>query len=212
MNKKYIDQLVQRYPGLEACQKDIEKATSMLIETIENKGKILVCGNGGSAADAEHIVGELGKSFITPRPLPNSLQQKIQNIDPINGEHISRNLQMGIQAISLNGHPSLTSAFMNDVDPLLAFAQQTLVYGNEGDILWGISTSGNAQNILYATTVAKAKGIKVLGLTGEIGGQLALISDVCIKAPQTETYKVQELHLPIYHTLCILLEDYFFNG
>ena len=210
MKSRYIGQLIERYPSLEVCQKDIEEATTLLIHTIENNGKILLCGNGGSAADAEHIVGELGKSFITPRPLSAYLQQEIKDIDPIHGEHIANNLQMGIKAISLNGHPSLTSAFMNDVDPLLTFAQQTLVYGDEGDILWGISTSGNAQNILYATTVAKAKGIKVLGLTGEIGGKLANIADVCIRAPQGETYKVQELHLPIYHTLCILLEEYFF--
>ena len=210
MNKKYIDQLIQRYPELVICRNEIKKAASMLIETVENKGKILVCGNGGSAADSEHIVGELGKSFIKARPLPTSLQERIQNIDPANGEHISRNLQMGIQAISLNGHPSLTSAFMNDVDPLLTFAQQIVVYGNEGDLLWGISTSGNAKNILYATTVAKAKGMKILGLTGETGGQLAHVCDVCIKAPQKETYKIQELHLPIYHTLCIILEEYFF--
>jgi D-sedoheptulose 7-phosphate isomerase len=210
MNKEYINQLIQRYPDLEVCKSEIERAASMLIDTVENQGKILVCGNGGSAADAEHIVGELGKSFIKARPLPTSLQERIQNIDPTNGEHISRNLQMGIQAISLNGHPSLTSAFMNDVDPLLTYAQQTVVYGNEGDILWGISTSGNAKNILYATTVAKAKGMKVLGLTGVPGGQLAHSCDVCIKAPQKETYKIQELHLPIYHTLCIILEEYFF--
>ena len=136
MNKEYINQLIQRYPDLEACTSEIERAASMLIHTVENKGKILVCGNGGSAADAEHIVGELGKSFIKARPLPDDLQRKVQEIDPINGEHISRNLQMGIQAISLNGHPSLTSAFMNDVDPLLTYAQQIVVYGNEGDILW----------------------------------------------------------------------------
>ena len=209
MNKK-IDILVQRYPQLKVCKEDIYNAYILMKDAYENKGKLLVAGNGGSAADAEHIVGELMKGFKASRKLNDEDKARLISIDSEFGKILGDNLQGALPAIALDGHMSLTTAYMNDCKPLLCFAQQVNGYGNANDVFLGISTSGNSQNILYAATVAKTKGMKVIGLTGEKESKLAKLSDVCVKVPEIETYMIQELHLPVYHCLCLMLEDYFF--
>ncbi len=209
---KHIDLLVNRYPVLESTRQDIKNAYIVLEECYKSKGKLLVAGNGGSTADAEHIVGELMKGFKLARKLDSSMQQKLIEQDEKLGQVLADNLQGALPAIALDGHPALTTAYMNDCEPLLCFAQQVNGYGNKEDVFVGISTSGNSKNILYAAVTAKAKGMKVVGLTGEKESKLSEIADVCIRVPQTETYMVQELHLPVYHCLCLMLEDRFFGG
>lgn len=209
---KHIDLLISRYPILESARQDIYKAYIILEKCYENKGKLLVAGNGGSAADAEHIVGELMKGFKLPRKLDDNMQNKLISQDKELGQVLADNLQGTLPAIALDGHPALTTAYMNDCEPLLCFAQQVNGYGNKDDVFMGISTSGNSKNILYAAITAKAKDMKVIGMTGEKESKLSDIADVCIKVPQAETYMVQELHLPIYHCLCLMLEDRFFGG
>lgn len=208
---KHIDLLIERYPSLSEVKNDIIDAYLLLEECYENGGKLLIAGNGGSAADSEHIVGELMKGFKMPRKLNDNEKQKLIDVNQELGEVLANNLQGALPAIALDGHPALTTAYMNDCEPLLCFAQQVNGYGNKDDIFLGISTSGNSKNILYAATVAKAKGMKVIGLTGEKESKLANLADVCIKAPNTETYMIQELHLPIYHCLSLMLEDRFFG-
>lgn len=203
--------LIQRYPMLESSKKDIILAYHLMESCYSRGGKILIAGNGGSAADAEHIVGELMKGFKLPRKLPPVLQEKLISEDMELGHVLAENLQSALPAIALDGHLALSTAYMNDCNPLLCFAQQVNGYGNPGDVFWGISTSGNSKNILYAATTARAKGMKVIGLTGARENQLSRISDVCIKVPQTETYRIQELHLPVYHCLCLMLEEKFFG-
>ena len=207
---KHIDLLVERYPSLEAAKEDIIKAYLLLEESYENGGKLLVAGNGGSAADAEHIVGELMKGFKMPRKPEPDFAEKLMAENQELGSVLAENLQGALPAIALDGHPALSTAYMNDCEPLLCFAQQVNGYGKTGDVFLGISTSGNSKNVLYAATTAHAKGMKVIGLTGAKDSKLKDMSDVCIKAPQTETYMIQELHLPIYHCLCLMLEDKFF--
>lgn len=209
---KYIDNLINVYPVLESTKQNIICAYAILEECYENKGKLLIAGNGGSAADAEHIVGELMKGFKLPRRLDNNMQNKLISQDKELGQVLADNLQGALPAIALDGHPALTTAYMNDCEPLLCFAQQVNGYGNKDDVFMGISTSGNSKNILYAAVTAKAKSMKVIGLTGDKESKLSDIADVCIKVPQTETYMVQELHLPVYHCLCLMLEDKFFGG
>ena len=208
----HIDLLVERYPKLEVCRQSIEDAYITLRECYENGGKLLVAGNGGSAADSEHIAGELMKRFEKPRPVSKKFAQKLIEVDPVLGAELSRNLEQGLMAIPLVAHEALTTAYINDVDGLGVFAQQLYGFGRPGDVFLGISTSGNSKNVLSATVVARAEGIKVIGLTGANGGKLAEVSDVAIKAPETETYKVQECHLPIFHCLCLMLEDHFFGA
>lgn len=207
---KHIDLLVERYPSLEAAKEDIIAAYLLLEESYENGGKLLVAGNGGSAADAEHIVGELMKGFKMPRKPEADFAEKLVAENQELGSVLAENLQGALPAIALDGHPALSTAYMNDCEPLLCFAQQVNGYGKAGDVFLGISTSGNSKNVLYAATTAHAKGMKVIGLTGAKDSKLMDMSDVCIKAPQTETYMIQELHLPIYHCLCLMLEDKFF--
>ncbi len=209
---KHIDLLISRYPMLESTRQDIKNAYIVLEECYKNKGKLLVAGNGGSAADSEHIVGELMKGFKLPRRLDSEMQNKLISQDKELGQVLADNLQGALPAIALDGHPALTTAYMNDCEPLLCFAQQVNGYGNEGDVFMGISTSGNSKNILYSAVTAKAKGMKVIGLTGERESKLSDRADVCIRVPQTETYMVQELHLPVYHCLCLMLEERFFGG
>lgn len=175
-----------------------------------NGGKILVAGNGGSAADVEHIVGELMKGFKLPRKPETDFAEKLVAENQELGAVLAENLQGALPAIALDGHSALSTAYMNDCEPLLCFAQQVNGYGKSGDVFLGISTSGNSKNVLFAATTAHAKGMKVIGLTGAKDSKLKDMSDVCIKAPQTETYMIQELHLPIYHCLCLMLEDKFF--
>lgn len=210
--EKHIDLLIERYPVLEACKEDIISGYELLEECYTNGGKLLIAGNGGSAADAEHIAGELMKRFKTPRPIPNELKERLIEIDPVRGENLSKNLERPLMAIPLVAHEALTTAYINDVDGLGVFAQQLYGFGKKNDVFLGISTSGNSQNVMSATVVARALGIKVLGLTGELGGELNMVSNVCVKVPETETYRIQELHLPVYHCWCLMLEDHFFGA
>lgn len=206
----HIETLIERYPVLEQIKDGIIEGYLLLQHLYENGGKLLIAGNGGSAADAEHIAGELMKRFQRPRPVSNDFAEKLIAIDPKRGASLARNLECSLMAIPLVAHEALTTAYINDVDGLGVFAQQLFGYGRQGDVFLGISTSGNSENILNATVVAHALGIKVLALTGENGGELAHVSDVVIKVPERATYLIQELHLPIYHCWCMMLEDYFF--
>lgn len=208
--QKHIELLVERYPSLAPIKDDIVAAYLLLAESYQNGGKLLIAGNGGSAADAEHMVGELMKSFKLRRKVENDFAQKLIAEDQELGKVLAENLQGALPAIALDGHLSLSTAYMNDCEPLLCFAQQVNGFGRPGDVFIGISTSGNSKNVLYAAVAARAKGMKVLGLTGANDSKLKELSDVCIQVPQTETYMVQELHLPIYHCLCLMLEDKFF--
>ncbi len=208
---KHLSVLIERFPVLESAVNDIKKAFDLITESYRNEGKLLIAGNGGSAADAEHIVGELMKSFVLKRELSSEFSEQLVAADEELGTVLSKNLQGALPAIALDGHMSLTTAYMNDCEPLLCFAQQVNGYGKNGDVFLGISTSGNSKNVLYAATVARAKGMKVVGLTGAKDSKLYAFADVCIKVPQTETYMIQELHLPIYHCLCLMLEDEFFG-
>lgn len=210
--EKHIDLLIERYPVLEICKEDIISGYELLEECYTKGGKLLIAGNGGSAADAEHIAGELMKRFKTPRPIPNELKKRLIKIDPVRGENLSKNLERPLMAIPLVAHEALTTAYINDVDGLGVFAQQLYGFGKKNDVFLGISTSGNSQNVMSATVVARALGIKVLGLTGELGGELNMVSNVCVKVPETETYRIQELHLPVYHCWCLMLEDHFFGA
>lgn len=206
-----LDELIKRYPVLEAVRADIEKTYGILESCYENGGKLLIAGNGGSAADSEHIVGELMKGFLKRRPVPGKMAEALKKTDPRRGQELAEKLQGGLPAMALTNHAALSSAFANDVDGMLSYAQQVNGYGNPGDVFLGISTSGNAENVMYAAVTAKAKGMKVIGLTGKDGGKLAKIADVSIIVPEKETYKIQELHLPVYHALCLMLEERFFE-
>lgn len=209
--RKHIELLVSRYPVLEGCEDSIVQAYFVLEKSYADDHKLLVAGNGGSAADAEHIVGELMKGFKLSRKLDSQMSQKLIEENEELGKTLAENLQGALPAIALDGHPALSTAYMNDCEPLLCFAQQVNGYGKAGDVFLGISTSGNSKNVLYAATTAHAKGMKVIGLTGAKSSKLEQMSDVCIKVPQTETYMIQELHLPVYHCLCLMLEDRFFG-
>lgn len=209
--EKYITILCERYPVLKSVENEISKAYLLLEESYKNGGKLLIAGNGGSAADAEHIVGELMKGFKLSRKLQADFADKLIKENSEFGTVLAENLQGALPAIALDGHPALSTAYMNDCEPVLCFAQQVYGYGKAGDVFLGISTSGNSKNILYAATTARARGMKVIGLTGAKNSKLDQMCDVCIKVPQTETYKIQELHLPVYHCLCLMLENEFFE-
>lgn len=209
--KKHIDYLINRYPILEECRTDLIKAYFIMEEAYESNNKLLIAGNGGSAADSEHIAGELMKRFRTPRPVTPEMAEKLMSIDPVRGAYLSRNLERGLTAIPLVAHEALSTAYINDVDGLGVFAQQLFIFGRSGDVFLGISTSGNSKNILNATVVARALGLKVIGLTGAKGGELAQVADVAVKVPEIETYIIQELHLPVYHCWCLMLEERFFG-
>lgn len=209
---KHIELLISRYPKLECIRQDIINAYLVMEECYKKGGKLLIAGNGGSAADAEHIAGELMKRFKAPRPISETLARKLESIDKRRGVELAKNLECSLMAIPLVAHEALTTAYINDVDGLGVFAQQLFGYGRAGDVFLGISTSGNSENVLSATVVARATGIKVIGLTGKNGGELADIADVTVKVPEAETYMIQELHLPIYHCWCLMLEDRFFGS
>lgn len=196
-----MNELLERYPQLNTCAKDIENALFLMIDTYKNGGKILVCGNGGSSADSDHIVGELMKGFKLPRKvtderIPQELREKLQGALP---------------AIALCAHTSLITATVNDNDADMIFAQQVYGYAKDNDLLIAISTSGNSKNVVNAVKVAKSLGVKTIALTGKTGGELKQLADVTICAPSTETYKIQEYHLPIYHYLCAKVENEFFE-
>lgn len=209
--KQHVNTLLERYPELKGIEQEVIDAYIIMEECYKKGGKLLVAGNGGSAADAEHIVGELMKGFKNPRKLSEEYAEKHIAINPKLGRVLAENLQGALPAIALDGHPALTTAYMNDCEPLLCFAQQVNGYGNENDVFVGISTSGNSKNILYAVVTAKAKGMKVIGMTGKKESGLSEMADICIRVPQQETYMIQELHLPVYHCLCLMLEDRFFG-
>lgn len=208
----YLDNLIQRYPDLRDLRKELIEAYILMEECFVNDGKLLIAGNGGSAADCEHIAGELMKRFKIPRPVDPLFAEKLRNVDLNRGNALAKDLECSLMAIPLVAHEALTTAYINDVDGLGVFAQQLFGYGREGDVFLGISTSGNSQNIINATVVARALGIKVIGLTGASGGELAQIADVAVRVPEEETYRIQELHLPIYHCWCMMLEETFFGG
>ena len=209
--QRHIDLLMERYPELKVCEQSIIDAYLVMEECYVNDGKLLIAGNGGSAADSEHIAGELMKRFKTPRPVTPAFAEKLRNIDPVRGDNLAHNLERGLMASPLVAHEALSTAYINDVDGLGVFAQQLFGFGRQGDVFLGISTSGNSKNIMSATVVARALGIKVIGLTGAKGGELANVADVAIKVPEMETYMIQELHLPVYHCLCLMLEERFFG-
>ena len=206
-----LDELIKRYPILERVREDIEAVYGILERCYENGGKLLIAGNGGSAADAEHIVGELMKGFVKRRPVTEEMKEALEKADPVRGKELSEKLQGGLPAIALVDHAALSTAFANDVDGMLSYAQQVNGSGKPGDVLLGISTSGNAENVMYAAVTAKAKGMQVVGLTGKDGGKLAGIADAAVIVPEMETYKIQELHLPVYHALCLMLEHRFYE-
>lgn len=205
-----LNRLLQRYPILERNREEIYQAYKLLEECYVKGNKLLVAGNGGSAADAEHIVGELMKGFIKKRPLESDLKQRLIELDKEMGEILAEKLEGTLPALSLNMNIGLNTAFLNDVDGLLILAQEVYGYGNAGDVFLGISTSGNSVNVNYAAVIAKAKGLKTIALTGKDGGKLKDKVDVAIIVKEMETYKIQELHLPIYHALCEMLEERFF--
>lgn len=207
---KILEELLERYPELKEKRDNILAVYKVLEESYANGGQLLVAGNGGSAADSEHIVGELMKAFIKPRKLQNDLKNKLKTVDEKLGTVLADNLQGALPSIAVTGHVGLSTAYLNDCNPLLSFAQQVNGFGREGDVFLGISTSGNSENILYALVTAKAKGMKTIGLSGRDGGKMKEFCDEIIIVPEKETFKIQELHLPVYHALCLMLEERFF--
>lgn len=207
---KYLEELLERYPVLKSQEDSIFQAYRLMRGCYQEGGKLLIAGNGGSCADSEHIVGELMKGFVKKRPLSEKEVQALEEADPERGPQLGARLQKALPALCLTGHCALTTAFANDVDGVMAIAQQVYGYGNPGDVFLGISTSGNSANILYAMAAARARGLKTIALTGRDGGAMKSRADAAIVAPSWETYKIQELHLPIYHALCLMLEEYFF--
>ncbi len=208
---KMIDDLMKRYPALDVCRESIKQAVDTICESYRNDGKLLACGNGGSASDAEHIVGELMKGFILKRPIDDALYERMKAICPNEADYLHDNLQGALPTVSLMNAVALNSAFANDQAPDLAMAQQVLGLGNPQDVLVGISTSGNSANVIYAVQMAKVKGIKTIGLLGGRECKLKSLCDIAICVPEQETYKIQELHLPVYHLLCMAVENEFYD-
>ena len=212
MQSKYIlQETLRRYKQLEPLEEVIQIAAETIVNTYKNGGKVLVCGNGGSCSDADHIVGELMKSFEGRRPLNAELQQKLTNLSPERGKMLAEKLQQGLPAISLTVHQSLITAIANDIHGDVIYAQQVVGWGNKGDILIGFSTSGNSKNVIDALIVARAKGLITIGLTGETGGKMKDWCDILINVPETRTAYVQELHLPVYHAICMMVEKEIFG-
>ncbi|MDR2518294.1 MAG: SIS domain-containing protein [Spirochaetaceae bacterium] len=206
----YLQELTERYPKLKPVAPDINAAFNVIAGAFSNGGKLLIAGNGGSAADAEHIVGELMKNFVKKRRLPAPFIEAVEKADPEIAAYLLPHLQPGLPSIPLSSHASLNTASLNDIDGNIIFAQQVYGYGKPGDVFLGISTSGNSRNVLCAAATAKAKDLKVIALSGGSGGALKRFADVSVIVPEIETYKIQELHLPVYHCLCLMLEDRFF--
>lgn len=206
-----LNDLLKRYPCLSEIEDDIAKASAAIINCYEKGGKLLLCGNGGSCADCEHIVGELMKGFLKKRPVSDKKRAEMKANCPCLEDDIVTKLQCGLPAVSLTSMTALNTAFCNDVDPELIYAQPLMALGNKNDILIAISTSGNSKNVYAAVKVAKALGLEVIGLTGASGGKLKELADICICVPETETFKIQELHLPVYHYLCAETEAHFFK-
>jgi len=207
-----IQELIKRHPQLLYCGEDIENAANELKTCFVGGGRVYLCGNGGSAADSTHIVGELVKGFLSKRPLDDAVKCRLAAVDSELGTKLGEKLQGGLPAHDLCENISLSTAVANDIDPDMIYSQQLIAYGQAGDILIAISTSGNAKNTAYAAVTAHALGMTVIGLTGETGGKLKAFSDICIRVPEKETYKVQELHLPVYHYLCAKVENDLFGS
>jgi Phosphoheptose isomerase len=205
-----IETFMQRYPALVICTDEIEKAYMLLETTFRAGGKLLLCGNGGSAADCEHIVGELAKAFRRPRPLPQVIHQQLLANWPDEGEYLAERLQGALPALSLVSQTAFITAITNDIAPDLLFAQQVYAFGRAGDVVMGISTSGRSSNVCQAFRVARALGLHTIGLTGASGGLFPDLCDVAIRVPRQTVTEIQELHLPIYHLLCTLLEENLF--
>ena len=206
-----LNELIKRYPVLSEIKEDIAKATEEIITCYENGGKVLLCGNGGSCADCDHIAGELMKGFLKKRPLSTPKKEELTTNMPSLDDELLSKLQCGLPTVSLPSMTAPNSAFSNDVDPDLIYAQGVLSLGKAGDILIAISTSGNSKNVCAAAKIAKATGCKVIGLTGCKGGKLKEYAETCICVPESETFKIQELHLPVYHCICAMIEEYFFE-
>ena len=206
-----LDALIGRYPALSAVRAELEQTFYAVYNCYRNGGKLLICGNGGSAADSEHIVGELMKSFKMKRPIDGAVAEKLREMGA-DGVALAEKLEGALPAIALCGHTALSTAFGNDKDGFMVFAQQVYGYGRSGDVLICLTTSGNSQNCVYAAEVARAKGMGVIAITGAGGGKMSALADVCVKIPEWETYLVQELTLPVYHWLCAELENAFFGG
>ncbi len=211
MNNPFLTGLIERYPSVRHLEDNISRAADAMIRCYINGGKVLVCGNGGSCASSDHIVGELMKSFEMKRPADQELKDLLVKIAGDRGRQIGEKLEKGLPAISLNAHSALVSAIANDTDASLVYAQQVAAYGIKDDIIIGISTSGNASNVVDALITAKAKGLITIGITGTTGGKMKQYCDVLINLPETRTALVQELELPVYHTLCLIVENHFFK-
>jgi D-sedoheptulose 7-phosphate isomerase len=211
MTNEIIKHLTERYPAINELSDKITETADAIIKCYQEGGKVLVCGNGGSCASSDHIVGELMKSFERKRPVEQKFKVKLEEIAGERGKYLGNKLEKGLPAISLNAHTALITAVANDTDASLIFAQQVTGYGNRGDILVGISSSGNSQNVIDAVITAKAKEMKVIGLTGATGGKMKQYCDILLNVPETRTALVQELHLPVYHAVCLLVEDHFFG-
>lgn len=201
-----INRLAERYPSLSACTDDIKTCISLITNTFNNGHRLYVCGNGGSAADALHIVGELAKSFALKRSLDRTFAEHVTDAELLS------NLQGALPAFSLVENVALSTAFANDCDPEYIFAQQVYAYAREGDCVFAISTSGNSKNIIHSINAAKGRGAATIGLTGASGGRLKALCDCCIRVPETETYRIQELHVPVYHAICLAIEEYFWGN
>ena len=210
-SKGILNRLQEQYPLLSACMDDICEMTERICNCYRKGGKLLICGNGGSASDALHIVGELMKSFVLPRKIDEKLKLMLMTGNDEDASYICENLQGALPAIALVSEAALITAYSNDVAPDMMFAQQVLGYGAAGDVLLGISTSGNSKNVILAAKVARALGMQTLSLTGRGGGKLKAVSDVTVAVPEGETYRVQELHLPVYHAICLAIEEEFFG-
>ena len=206
-----VEALLERYPALAVCRGDLRAAVETICESFRGGKKLMTCGNGGSAADAEHIVGELMKGFLLPRPLSESMRTEMERICPQEADYFCRNLQGTLPAMSLVNQIALNTAFANDQAPDLCFAQQIFGMGQAGDTLLAISTSGNSANVLYAVQMARVKGVRTIALTGRSGGKIRKLADICVCVPDDETYRIQEYHLPVYHMLCIATENEFFG-
>ena len=207
-----LQNLIRRYPALRICEGEIDAAAALLLDCFSQNGKLLVCGNGGSAADSEHIVGELMKTFMLNRPLDSIMCDKIYSAYPEHAEMMIKNLQRAVPAISLVSETALMTAYTNDNSAEMAFAQQVLSYGQPGDVLLAITTSGNSSNVLHAARIARVRDVKVIALTGQSGGKIKALSDVSICVPSNITYQIQEFHLPVYHCLCACVENELFGS
>lgn len=208
---QFCEDFFRRQPQLTCLHSAVGQAISLLTHTFSAGGKLLLCGNGGSCADCDHIAGELLKGFLMKRPVPPEFAEKMQRDFQEEGARIAERLQCGLPAISLCSHAAAISAYANDVDAELVYAQQVLAYGQKGDIMIGISTSGNARNVAAAAQTARALGISVIALTGRDGGRLACLADLALIAPEQETYRIQEYHLALYHLLCGAVESELFE-